>query len=101
VQLRYVNKAQLVMHKRSCMIQKLAHNYICFFDNVSKISESISDILWRAVTGRGFSKRELFSNDDDIIYNFKRCIGINRINLAPTKSDLVDRNILHLQCIHK
>lgn len=24
------------------MVQKLAHNYICYFDNVSKISESIS-----------------------------------------------------------
>ena len=59
------------------MVQKLAHNYVCYFDNVSKIYESISDILCRAVTGSGFSKRELYSNDDDVIYDFKRCIGIN------------------------
>jgi DNA polymerase elongation subunit (family B) len=76
------------------MVQKLAHNYICYFDNVSKITESISDILCRAVTGSGFSKRELFTNDDDIIYNFKRCIGINGINLGATKSDLVDRGLI-------
>ncbi|HJT47450.1 MAG TPA: DNA polymerase domain-containing protein [Nitrososphaeraceae archaeon] len=76
------------------MIQKLAHNYICYFDNVSKINESISDILCRAVTGSGFSKRELFTNDDDVIYNFKRCIGINGINLGATKSDLIDRGII-------
>jgi DNA polymerase I len=76
------------------MIQKLAHNYICYFDNVSKISEAISDILCRAVTGSGFSKRELFTNDDDIIYNFKCCIGINGINLGATKSDLVDRGLI-------
>ena len=77
------------------MIQKLAHNYLCLhFDNVSKISESISDILCRAVTGSGFSKRELFTNDDDVIYNFKRCIGINGINLGATKSDLIDRGII-------
>ncbi|MGA7900646.1 MAG: hypothetical protein WCA39_17500, partial [Nitrososphaeraceae archaeon] len=76
------------------MIQKLAHNYICYFDNVSKISEYVSDILCRAVTGSGFSKRELFSNDDDVIYNFKRCIGINGINLGATKSDLIDRGLI-------
>jgi hypothetical protein len=64
------------------MIQKLAHNYICYFDNVSKISESISDILCRAVTGSGFSKRELFTNDDDVIYNFIRCIGFLSLRLC-------------------
>ena len=76
------------------MIQKLAHNYLCYFDNVSKISEPISDILCRAVTGSGFSKRELFTNDDDVIYTFKRCIGINGINLGATKSDLIDRGLI-------
>ena len=44
------------------MVQKLAHNYVCFFDNVSKINDELSDILCRAVTGSGFSKRELFTS---------------------------------------
>ena len=64
------------------------HNYICYFDNVSEIKEWISDQLCRAVTGSGFSKRELYSDDDDIIYNFRRCIGFNGINLGATKADL-------------
>jgi hypothetical protein len=76
------------------MVQKLVHNYICYFDNVSKISESISDILCRAVTGSGFSKRELFTNDEDVIYNFKHCVGISGINLGATKSDLIDRGLI-------
>jgi DNA polymerase elongation subunit (family B) len=76
------------------MVQKLAHNYVCYFDNVSKINESTSDILCRAVTGSGFSKRELYSDDNDVIYNFKRCIGINGINLGATKSDLIDRGLI-------
>jgi hypothetical protein len=37
------------------MVQKLAHNYVCYFDNISKTYESISDILCRAVTGSSFS----------------------------------------------
>ena len=36
----------------------------------------------------------LFSDDDDIIYNFKRCIGFNGINLAATKADLLDRGLI-------
>ena len=76
------------------LVQKLMHNYICYFDNVSVIREWISDQLCRAVTGSGFSKRELWTDDDDIIYNFKRCIGFNGINLAATKADLLDRGII-------
>jgi hypothetical protein len=61
---------------------------------MSNIPEWISDQLCRTVTGSGFSKRELYTDDDDIIYNFKRCIGLNGINLAATKADLLDRGII-------
>ena len=55
------------------LVQKLSHNFISYFDNVSDIRDWISDQLCRAVTGSGFSKRQLYTDDDDIIYNFKRC----------------------------
>ncbi|MGD1838154.1 MAG: hypothetical protein ACPKPY_08870, partial [Nitrososphaeraceae archaeon] len=76
------------------LIQKLAHNYIAYFDNISNIQYWISDVLCRAVTGSGFSKRELYTDDDDIIYTFKRCTGINGINLGTLKADLLDRSII-------
>ena len=76
------------------LIQQLSHNYIAYFDNVSVIREWISDALCRAVTGSGFSKRQLYTDDDDIIYYFLRCIGFNGINLAATKADLLDRGII-------
>ena len=41
-----------------------------------------------------YSKRQLYTDDDDIIYNFKRCIGFNGINLGATKADLLDRGII-------
>lgn len=46
------------------------------------------------VTGEGFSKRQLFSDDDDVIYNFKRCIALNGVNVVATKTDLLDRCLL-------
>ena len=75
-------------------IQQLSHNYIAYYDNVSVVQERISDLLCRAVTGSSFSKRALYTNDDDIYYNFKRIIGINGIDLAATKADLLDRSII-------
>jgi hypothetical protein len=75
-------------------IQQLSHNYIAYYDNVSTIQEWISDLLCRSVTGSSFSKRALYTNDDDIYYNFKSIIGINGIDLAATKADLLDRSII-------
>lgn len=76
------------------LIQQLYHHWFPFFDNITYISDTISDDLCRAVTGGGFSKRELYSNDDDVIYNFRRPIGLNGINLVAKRPDLLDRSIL-------
>ncbi len=73
------------------LIQQLSHNYMAFYDNVSTLRDRTSDQLCRAVTGSGSSKRVLYSDDDDFIRSFKRCIGLNGINLAATKPDLLDR----------
>lgn len=60
----------------------------------------ISDVLCRAVTGSGFSKRMLYTDDDDCIYQFKRCVGFNGINIAATKPDILERGLsLHLKRI--
>ncbi|MGC1132943.1 MAG: hypothetical protein WA941_08970 [Nitrososphaeraceae archaeon] len=55
-----------------------------------------------AVTDSGFSKRQFYTDDEDIIYNFRRCIGFNGINLGATKAILLDRGIIiELKCIPK
>lgn len=76
------------------LIQKISHHWFCGFDNISTLSDWISDTLCRAVSGEGFSKRELYTNDEDVIYSLKRCIGLNGINVVATKPDLLDRCIL-------
>jgi hypothetical protein len=75
------------------LVQQLSHNYITYFDNISNIKEWVSDELCLAVTGSGSSKRMLFTDDDDVIYNFRRCIGFSGINVAATKADLLDRGL--------
>jgi len=69
-------------------------HFFLFFDNLSSMPTWLSDTLARASTGDGFSKRALYSNDDDVIYSFQRTIAINGINQVVTRSDLLDRAIL-------
>ncbi|MBI5414466.1 hypothetical protein HZA38_03035 [Candidatus Peregrinibacteria bacterium] len=76
------------------LVQQLSHHWCIIFDNISQMPEWISDEFCKAVTGGGFSKRELYTDDDDIMFSFKRCIGINGINLVATKPDLMERGIL-------
>ena len=76
------------------MVQQLSHNYIAYYDNISQIRDWISNILCRAVTGSGFSKRQLYTDDDDRIYYYKRAIGFNGINLVATKADILDRGLI-------
>jgi hypothetical protein len=76
------------------LVQQISHHYGAYYDNIQRISDSVSDMLCRAVTGEGGSKRSLYTNDDDFIYSYRRCIGLNGINVVAQKPDLLDRSIL-------
>jgi hypothetical protein len=76
------------------LIQLLAHHYCPVFDNVDYISPQLSDLLCRAVTGEGQSKRKLYTDDDDVIYSFRRVMLINGVNIIAQRPDLLDRSIL-------
>ena len=76
------------------LAQVLSHHWCVYFDNLSGLPDWLSDKLCKAVTGSAFAKRELYSDDDDVIRVFRRCIGINGINQVVTKPDLLERAIL-------
>src|SRR4029077_14962360 len=50
--------------------------------------------LCRAITGEGFTKRQLFTDDDDVPYAYMRLRLFNGINLAIDKPDLLDRSLI-------
>lgn len=75
-------------------VQYLAHNHYCVLDNLSGISPALSDLICSAITGDGDSKRALYTDDDDVIYVFKRCFIINGINNIVIRPDLLRRSML-------
>lgn len=82
------------------MAQVLSHHAAPFFDNLTKVTWRTSDTLCRAVTGDGFSKRKLYSDDDDVVFTYRRVLLLNGINVPATRPDLLDRSILlHLDPI--
>lgn len=72
----------------------LQQHYYLPFDNVSKISNEMSDTLCRAITGGAVQQRKLYTNADDYIFTFKRCLTLNGICNVANRSDLLDRSIL-------
>jgi hypothetical protein len=75
-------------------IQQLAHSYVAFYDNLKHTPLWLSDEACKAVTGVGSTKRRLYSDDDDIVYENRRCLGFNGINNSLTEPDALDRSIM-------
>ncbi|HWQ96459.1 MAG TPA: hypothetical protein VN368_03695, partial [Candidatus Methylomirabilis sp.] len=75
------------------LLQQLAHHYFAPYDNLSGITQTQSDIFCCAITGVGVSKRTLYTDDDDMVYNFIRAVSYNGINAVATQSDLMDRTV--------
>lgn len=70
------------------------NRWLLGFDNLSGISNYLSDALCRIATGGGFATRTLHENDEETIFEFTRPIVMNGIDSLATRSDLLERSIL-------
>ena len=75
-------------------VQALEHHYFLCLDNLSDIPGWLSDLLSQAVTGGGLSKRKLYTDDEDHVFQLKRCIAVNGINQLIYRPDAMDRSLL-------
>lgn len=76
------------------LAQTLDHHGVPCFDNLTNIPTWAADMLCRAVTGGAFTKRELYSDNSDVIMSFKRSIILTGINIPTHAPDLLDRLLL-------
>lgn len=73
---------------------RLSHSLLAVFDNLSQISEGISDLLCVGVTGGTYPKRKLFTDNEEIYLQLKAMIIMNGVNVVAEKSDLLDRSLV-------
>lgn len=76
------------------LAQMLDHHCVPCFDNLTKIQGWQSDLLCKAVSGGAFTKRQLFTDGEDILLTFRRAIIATGINVPATSPDLLDRCLL-------
>jgi hypothetical protein len=65
--------------------------HLLAFDNISKLPDWISDTLCRLSTGGGFATRQLYSDQDEALFDAMRPIVLNGIEYVVVRPDLADR----------
>ncbi|WP_157776148.1 hypothetical protein [Gloeomargarita lithophora] len=67
---------------------------ILAYDNLSHLTASEQDAMCRVSTGGSFTARKLYTDLDDIFYEFTRPQILTSVDCIPTRSDLLDRCLL-------
>ena len=69
------------------------NGYLLAFDNLSGLPNWLSDALCRLATGGSFAVRQLYTDDEEILFEAARPILLNSIEEVVSRPDLGDRAI--------
>jgi hypothetical protein len=70
------------------------NSWVMALDNLSYLSPWLSDGLCTLATGGGFGTRELYADQEEILFEATRPIVVNGIEEVATRGDFVDRALL-------
>jgi hypothetical protein len=70
------------------------NGWVIALDNLSVVQPWLSDALCRIATGGGLAKRQLYTDQDEMILQACRPIVLNGITDLATRGDLLDRALL-------
>ncbi len=70
------------------------NSHVLAFDNVSGLPNWMSDTLCRLATGGGYVTRQLYSDDEEAVFEAACPVLINGIEDMVARPDLADRSIL-------
>src|SRR5438093_528076 len=69
------------------------NGYLLAFDNLSGLPVWLSDALYRLASGGSFAVRQLYSDDEEVLFEAARPILLNGIEEVISRPDLGDRAI--------
>lgn len=73
------------------VIASVTNQYMVCFDNVSQISDELSNIFCVVATHGYYSKRRLYSNNEECAIKLNARVSFSGITNLSTKPDLIDR----------
>jgi hypothetical protein len=71
-----------------------SNSWVLALDNLSVLHDWLSDALCRVATGGGFSTRELYSDDEEAIFDVQRPCILTGIEDLASRPDLTDRAVI-------
>jgi hypothetical protein len=69
------------------------NGYVLAFDNLSGLPAWLSDALSRLATGGSFAVRQLYTDDEEVLFQAARPLLVNGIEEVISRADLADRGI--------
>src|SRR5262245_48300294 len=69
------------------------NGHLLAFDNLSALPSWLSDTLCRLASGGSFAVRQLYTDDDEVLFDAARPILLNGIEDIVSRADLADRAI--------
>jgi hypothetical protein len=89
------NRADLRAEPRNTRDLAIAarNGWIIALDNLSSIEPWLSDALCRLSTGGGFATRQLYTDNEEAIFDAQRPVVLTGIEEIATRGDLIDRCI--------
>lgn len=75
------------------VIASVTNQYMVCFDNVSQISDELSNIFCVVATHGYYSKRKLYSNNEECAIKLNARVSFSGITNLSTKPDLIDRMV--------
>src|SRR5262245_24286929 len=69
------------------------NSYVLAFDNLSGLPAWLSDALCRLATGGSFAVRQLYTDDEELLFQAARPLMFNSIEEVISRPDLADRSI--------
>ncbi len=76
------------------LIIAATNGWVISLDNLSRVPPWLSDALCRIATGGGFGSRQLFTDDEEALFDVQRPVIVNGIEEIVTRPDLLDRAIV-------
>jgi hypothetical protein len=69
------------------------NGHVLAFDNISRLRSWLSDALCRLASGGGFAVRQLYTDQQEVLFDAARPVILNGIEDVVTRPDLADRSI--------